>query len=251
MRNGVKWFLVWATLAVTPLSDIKANNFVKKDNLLWEDFKEELYQSLNNDNSKDTIILQSNKESEVLSPIDAKIVVDAALSYFDEEVRLYSLKWEAREKVKAILMNYLSVHPILKKNSNWEILFVIDSKRQFASMIKNLANTLFDWMPRIIREIAVLIAFWWNDELQKTLNNLDYTVMNLPLKQYRDIVFDYFWWIVKRVASSMGLKITVRDYYSTVHGYYPNKNHERVLNELARTWQYDDNIVDLIYPFRK
>ena len=35
---------------------------------------------------KDTITLQSNKESEVLSPIDAKIVVDAALSYFDEEV---------------------------------------------------------------------------------------------------------------------------------------------------------------------
>lgn len=251
MWNWLKELLVWATLSVTPLSDMKANNFVEKDSLWWVNLKKELFQSLNNNESKGTLTLYSNMESEVLYPIDAKIVIDAALSYFDEEVRLYSLKWEARENVKTILMNYLLAHPILKKNSKWEILFVIDNKNQFASMIKNLANTLFDWMPRIIREIAIFIAFWWNEELQKTLNNLDYTIMNLPLKQYRDIVFDYFGWIVKRVASSMNLKITVGDYYSSVHGYYPNKNHERILSELDGTWQIDDNIVDLIYPFRK
>ncbi len=253
MWNGIKEFLVWATLAVTPISETKAIDFVEQNNLqfLWRNLKNELFQSLGRDNFNGAPVLHNNEEHEILSSIDSKIVIDAALSYFDEEVKLYSLKWESREKVKAILVDYFSVHPILKKNSKWEILFVIDNKSQFTAMIKNLANTLFDWMPRFIREIAVLIAFWWNEELQKTLNNLDYTVMNLPLKQYRDIVFDYFGWIVKRVASSTNLKISVRDYYSTVYWYYPNKNHERILKELNKTWQFDDDIVDLIYPFRK
>lgn len=252
MKNGIGVSIIWATLAFAPLSDLKAGNLEKDNNSisLWKTVKSELFQSLNNDNFNQ-IDLQLTEQSEIVSPVSRGIVVNAALSYFDEEVKLYSLKWEAREKVKTILMDYLSAHPILKKTSNWEILFIIDNKPEFASMIKNLANTLFDGMPKIIRDIAVLIAFWWNEELQNTLNNLDYTVMNLPIKQYKDIVFDYFWWIVKRVASSLGFKITVGDYYTKVHEYYPNKNHDRILKELEKTWQIDDNIVDLRYPFKK
>jgi hypothetical protein len=37
--------------------------------------------------------------------------------------------------------------------------FIIVNNREFASMIKNLANTLFDGMPKVIRSIAILIAF--------------------------------------------------------------------------------------------
>ena len=251
MRNEIRASIVSVALAIAPLSGLKADDFGAENKLWWwNNVKSELYNNLNKENLN-TIELQWSKEIESLFPIDAKIVTNAALSYFDEEVKLYSLKWEAREKVWTILLDYLSVHPILRQNSNWEILFIIDNKPAFASMIKELANTLFDWMPKFIRDVAVLIAFGWNDELQKTLNNLDYTVMNLPTKQFRDIVFDYFAWIVKRVALSINWNISVREYYRKVHEYYPNKNHDKILKELSKTWQIDDDIVVLKYPFKK
>lgn len=251
MKKWIWVSLLWLALATWPISEVKANNFAVKSHLeSHEDsVKNNLLQNLNENNSDD-IYLQWNLESLTLVPISARIVTDAALSYFDEEVKLYSLKWEERKQVEKILMDYLTTHPILKKNSKWEVFFVIDNKSEFTSMIKNLANTLFDWMPKIIRDIAVLIAFGWNDELQKKLDNLDSTVMNLPLKQYKNIVFDYFWWVVKRICSSTNWKITVRNYYASVHKYYPNKNHDQVLNELNKTWQLDDNIIMLKYPFK-
>lgn len=239
-------------LAVSPLSDVKADNLNRINNLelVWKNIENDLLKNLNEDNPNE-ITLQWAVESKILLPINARIITDAALSYFDEEVKLYSLKWEAREKVERILIEYLSAHPILKKDSGWEILFLIDNKKEFATMIKNLANTLFDWMPKIIRDLAILIAFWWNEELQKTLNNLDYTVMNLPTKQYKDIVFDYFAWIVKRVALSIDWNITVEEYYNSVNKYYPNKNHDKILKELDKTWQLGDDIIVLRYPFKK
>ena len=118
-------------------------------------------------------------------------------------------------------------------------------------MIKNLANTLFDWMSKVIREIAIFLVFWWNEELQNTLNHLDSSVMNLSSKQYKDIVFDYFLWIVKNVASDRNLKITLRDYYTAVHKYYPNKHHVKILEELEKTWKFDEDVRNLKYPFKK
>ena len=252
MKNWIWAYLVWIALAASPISDVKAETFMWRNNLELSEgkAKKELLQSLNGDNPNE-ITLQWVMEVGSLTPISARIITNAALNYFDEEVKLYSLKWEARKKVEQIMMEYLSAHPILKMNSDWDILFLIDNKKEFASMIKNLANTLFDWMPKVIRDIAIWIAFGWNEELQKTLNNLDSTVMNLPIKQYKDIVFDYFWGIVKRVASSMEWEITVRDYYDSVNKYYPNKNCEKIWKELEKTWQLDDNMVVLKYPFKK
>jgi hypothetical protein len=252
MRNEIWASIIWVALAMTPLSDLKAANSTSKVNFgwLWDDMKAQLIYSLNEDNYNE-IILHWAKESESLLAIDEKTIIDAALSYFDEEVKLYSLKWEAREKVKSLLKDYLSAHPILKKNANGGILFIIDNKQEFASMIKKLANTLFDWMPRVIRDIAIFLVFGWNNELQKTLDNLDSTVLNLASKQYKDIVFDYFWSIVKRVASNVGWEMTVGEYYNSVNKYYPNKNHNQILNELERMWQLDNNMVNLKYPFKK
>ena len=252
MKNEIKASIVWAALAIAPLSGLKANNFVEENNSkwLWNNMKSELFYNLKKDNPN-TISLQWGKEHESFYPIDSRIVIDAALSYFDEEVKLYSLKWEARENVVLILQNYLSSYPILKRNAKWEVVFIIDNKPEFASMIKNLANTLFDWMPKIIRDIAVLIAFGWNEELQKTLDNLGRTLYFLPSKQYKDIVFDYFWWILKRVCYRVDWEIVVDDFYNKVNEYYPNKNHEQILKELNDTWQIDNDIKDLKYPFRK
>ena len=252
MRNENWASIVWAALAIAPFSGLKANDFAEDNNMkwLWNKINTELYHSLDKDNPN-IISLQWSKEQEVLMSIDSKIVIDAALSYFDEEVKLYSLKWEARENVVLILQNYLSSHPILKKNAKWEVVFIIDDKKEFASMIKNLANTLFDWMPKVIRDIAIWIAFGWNEELQKTLNNLDRTLYLLPSKQYKDIVFDYFWWILKRICYRVDWGIMVEDFYGKVYVYYPNKNHEQILKELNDTWQIDNDIKDLKYPFRK
>ena len=252
MRNEIKASIVWAALAIAPLSGLKANDFVEGNNgrWLWNKIKSELYLDLKEDNIS-TITLQWAKEYGEIVPIDSKIIIDAALSYFDEEVKLYSLKWEARENVKLILKNYLSSHPILKKNSNWEVVFIIDNKREFASMIKELANTLFDGMPKVIRSIAILIAFGWNEELQKTLDNLDASLMKLPSKQYKDIVFDYFWWIIKRVCNSVWWMMVVGDYYNKVHTYYPNKNHMQIVKEMDAAAQTDNDIKSLKYPFKK
>ena len=252
MRNEIWASLVWAALAIAPFSGLKANSFVVDNNIKWLGNKvnTELYHSLYKDNPNE-ISLQWAMESEPFSPIHEKVVINATLNYFDEQVHLYSLEWKARENVQIILKDYLSVHPILKKDSKWNMLFLIDNKSEFADMIKSLANTLFDWMPKVIRKIAIFLVFWWNEELQDTLNNLDYTVMNLSIKQYKDIVFDYFLWIVKNVASAMDLKITLRDYYTAVHKYYPNKNHVKILEELENTWKFDEDVRYLKYPFKK
>lgn len=251
MKKWIWLSLLWLSLTTWPISAMKTDNFIEKNKIeIQEDStKYKLFNSLNNQSEQTT--LQWDIESLALVPIDARIVTDAALSYFDEEVKLYSLKWEERKQVETILMEYLSSHPVLQKNINWEILFIIDDKKEFAKTIKNLANTLFDWMPKVIRDIAVFLVFWWNEGLQKKLDNLDSTVMNLSLKQYKDIVFDYFWWIVKRICSSVGWKMTVRNYYNSVHKYYPNKNHNQLLNELNKTWQLDDNMIVLKYPFKR
>ena len=252
MKKWIWISLIWLSLATWQLSDVKAENFIEKNKLgIQEDtIKSNLYKNLSKSNS-DTISFQWDIESMTLVPIDARLITDAALSYFDEEVKLYSLKWEERKQVETILMEYLSSHPILKKSSDWKIWFVIDDKKEFAKTVKNLANTLFDWMPKVIRDIAVFLVFWWNEGLQKKLDNLDSTVMDLSLRQYRDIVFDYFWWIVKRICSSVNWKMTIRDYYNSVHKYYPNKNHNQLLNELNKTWQLDNNMTTLKYPFKK
>ena len=252
MRNEIGASIVSAALAIAPLSGLRADNIFVENDLKWLwGVKLELYESLNNKNNSNTIILKGAKEYWELVPIDSKIIIDAALSYFDEEVKLYSLKWEARENVQLILKNYLSSHPILKKNSNWEVVFIIDNKKEFAGMIKNLANTLFDWMPKVIRSLAVLIAFGWNEELQKTLDNLDSSLMKLPSKQYKDIVFDYFWWILKRVCESVWWDMIVEDYYNRVHVYYPNKNHIQILKEMDVAGQTNNDIKLLKYPFKK
>ena len=239
-------------LAAFSISDAKAEISFWKNNLelFGGKTKNDIFKNLN-EGSPNEIDLLWAIEAEAFSSIEPQIIINGTLDYFDEQVHLYSLEWKARENVQIILRDYLSVHPILKKDQKWNMLFLIDNKPEFARMIKNLANTLFDWMPKVIREIAIFLVFWWNEELQNTLNNLDSTVMNLSVKQYKDIVFDYFLWIVKNVASDMNLKITLKDYYTAVHKYYPNKNHAKILEELEKTWKFGEDIRNLKYPFKK
>ena len=70
-------------------------------------------------------------------------------------------------------------------------------------------------------------------------------------KQYKSIVFDYVWGIVKRVAKSINWKMTLKDYYEDVSWYFPNKNSDQIVQELVSNWNWNIDIKNLVYPFKK
>lgn len=234
MKNLIKTWIVSATLAASSLS-ASANDFPK---------------------TSDTINITKSEVSNTLNVewlynIDAKVFTDAALSYFDEEVRLYDLKWEARRQVESVLMSYFSRHPVLKISKNWELELIIDDKKEFEAMIRKLADAILWWMSPLLRTIWITIAFWWHSWMERQLNNIWETLHDLKPKLYKNIVFDYVWWIITRAAKSSGWNMTIKNYYKNVDWYYPNKNFEIIMDELDKTGQWNLDIKNLEYPFRK
>lgn len=209
----------------------------EKDN--QKNIQTELFLNLNNSNYKENID----------SWVNARVITDAALRYFDEEVRLYKLKPETRKQVDAIMMNYLSQHPILEINQKWEIRFVIDDKQEFSKIIDKLTHTLLNGMSPFIRKIAIAFVFWWEANLQSQLDNLDKSVWIMKPKQYKDVVFDYLWWIIKRVVKDVNWKMNVKDYYDEVNRYFPNQNSWIIWKELIDSWMEEEDIRNLEYPF--
>lgn len=181
--------------------------------------------------------------------VPAKKITDAALRYFDEEVKLYKLKPKTRVEIQGILMKYLSTHPLLVKNNNWNILFVIDDKKAFSNMVSDITHCLLNWMPSLVRKIAVNWVFWWEEKLQNKLDNLNQTVRNMKYKQYEDVVLDYVWWIIKRSISDKDWKITTKEYCEEVMKYFPNKNSDKLLKDLEQSNQSWNSLVHLKYPF--
>ena len=64
------------------------------------------YSSLNND----SIVSNNNNEKINLVKVNSKIVVDAVLNYFDEDVKMFKLSQEAKIKLSELLNSYLSNH---------------------------------------------------------------------------------------------------------------------------------------------
>ena len=106
-------------------------------------------------------------------------------------------------------------------------------------------------MPFLVKKVWIPLYFGWNDKLQEKLDNLWKTVMDMKEKQYKDVVFDYVWWIVKRVAKSVNWKMTVMQFYNDVNRYFPNNNSEKISQELTRTWIWNQDIKYMNYPFKK
>jgi hypothetical protein len=80
-------------LVATSFSDSHVNSKeVLNNNLIKIDFNKELFSSLDTSNKFSDDFDDSSESSEILLSIDAKIVTQAALDYFDQEVKLYSLK---------------------------------------------------------------------------------------------------------------------------------------------------------------
>ena len=249
MKNFLKSVAVWVGLTFMPLN-VNANNFGSSQNDMKQGVKSELFENFNNSKSGD-IILQWDSENINLESVDPKLVVDATLDYFKEDVKAYKLSPEAKKKLVWALNSYLVAHPILKIWSEWEMFFVIDNKKAFLQLVKQFAGIVIDDMPFLVRKVAIPLFFGWVDGIQRSLNNLDSTVMNMKEKQYKDVIFDYIWWIVKRVVISLNWNMKVWDYYDEITGYYPNKNSWKIMRELEESWLSELDMKNLKYPFKK
>jgi uncharacterized protein with gpF-like domain len=116
-------------------------------------------------------------------------------------------------------------------------------------MVKNVVNIVIDDMPFLVRRIWIPLFFWWNDAIQDKLDNLDVTLMNMKENQYKDIVLDYFAWIVKRIAISIDWKVTLGEYFRDITHYYPNKNWKHILDDLNNSGKVNLDIKN--YKFEK
>lgn len=207
---------------------------------------------LNNTNFELSNTLNYQDDKEILSSyVDSRIITKAIFDYFDEEVKKYKLSSEARVKVSSILNSYFTAHPVLVIWNGWRMSFVIYDKKEFCRVVKQLVNIILDDMPSFVRKVWVLLLFGGENVLQEKLSNLWNTLMNMKEKQYKDVIFDYVWWIVKRVASSVNWRMTIKQYYNDINKYFPNKNLENITQELSITWNWNVDIKYMKYPFKK
>lgn len=226
MKNSLKAWVISAAIASMPLN-VNAHNFGSD---LKNQTKEEI-----------SIVLWEKEESMSLY-IPPKVMTKAMLDYFDEEVKMYKLSLDARSQVISILNSYFDSHRIFVMNDDWRLDFVIDDKKEFSLMVKRLVSVIINDMPFLVRKLVIPLFLWWADAIQAKLDNLDVTLLNMKEKQYKDVMFDYVAWIVKRVAGSINGKITVWEYYEDISSYYPNKNWKHILEELNNSGQARQDI---------
>ncbi len=238
MKNSIKNWLIWTIIWLTPLSS-SANNEISNSDFL-----------INNTQIELATAIDSDKEF-LTQSIDPKIITNAALRYFDEEVKAYKLKKEAKQKIAEVLNSYFSAHSVIRLSNNGKLIFKIDNKKEFSRTTKEIVDILLNNMPFLVRKVWVLLFFGWEWSLHKKLDNLDKTMWDMKSKEYKNIVFDYVWWIFKRVAEDVGWKMTINEYYDSINRQYPNKNSENIIIDLKKSWQWDVDIKYLNYPFKK
>lgn len=246
MKNPIKAWIISATLSTMPLN-VNANNF--DDRWLQENINSELFLNLDKHIPQD---IQSSENVEQLNMVwvKPKIVINAVLNYFDEDVKMFKLSQKAKKKLTLMLNPYLSAHPILKVWPNWNMVFVIDDKKAFAGMVKDFVTIVIDDMPFLVRKVVIPLFLGWHDTIQEKLSDLDSVTMDLKEKQYKDIILDNLGWFVKKVAISIKWNMTIGEYYDTIDTYYPNKNSESIRAELNNLWLMNKDIKSLDYPFK-
>ena len=249
MKDLIKSVAVWASIAVMPLNmDLKDLNLTQT---MKDKTNSELFMNFGKENFSGFVSNGENLERQNLTPINPKLIINAALKYFDEEVSAFDLSLEAKQEISGILAQYLAAHSILKVWSDWRVIFVIENKKDFSNMMKQLVKVIIDDMPFLLRRVAIPVFFGWVSSIQRSLDNLDVTAMNMKEKQYKSVVFDYMWWIVKRVLISMNGDMKIWDYYNSIRRYYPNRNSDKIVQELETLWLKDKDMKNLQYPFKK
>ena len=226
MNNSIKAWIISVAIATMPLN-VKANNSGR-------DFENQIKTELF------TTLWDKNETADLY--ISPKVVTNAVLNYFDEEVKRFKLSDEARSKIESILNSYFSNHYAFDIDDQWNMTFVIDDKKEFSLMVKNVVNVVIGDMPFLIRKVVIPLFLWRNDAIQEKLDHLDDTLMNMKEKEYKDVIFDYIAWILKRVAISVDWRITLGKYYKDISRYYPNKNGKHILEELNKSGQAELDI---------
>ena len=241
MKNRIKNGVVWITIWLSPIASFA-------ENTLWnsEDFSTQTKIELSNTLNYD---MDYNIES-INKKISAKILTDAALSYIDEEVKAYKLKPESREKLSTVLNSYFSSNCILEMWDDGRLIFKIDDKKAFIKVAKDVVNIVLDNMPFLVRKVWVVLFFGGENSLQKKLDNLDSTMRNMKSKEYKNIIFDYVAWIIKRVAKKVNWNMVVDEYYNGISKQFPNKKGNQILLELNNSWQSKSDIKNFKYPFK-
>ena len=246
MRNSIKTWKISAVFATMPLN-INGNSFEKYNkNLKNNEISTSLFENLKS--TEPSLIW--NKEYINVIAVDPKIIDNAVMSYFNEEVKMFKISQKAKDRISLLLANYLSNHSVLKIWSDWNLIFEIDNKKDFSLMVKQFVNIILDDMPFLVRKIIIPLFLWWNDAIQKKLDNLDTTAYEMKEKQYKDVVFDNVAWIIKRVAASVKWNMKIGNFYDTVNGYYPNQNYSSIKTEIDQLWLKDQDIKNLKYPFK-
>lgn len=238
MKSSIKAWIIWTTVAFMPLN-LRANNFDKTQDTLKNQTNTELI----------TALADTNKVESLKFSVSPRIITKAVLDYFDEEVEIYKLSPEAKQQIRLILNSYFSSHNVFDIDINWNMKFVMDDKKEFALMAKKVLNVVIENMPFLVRKVIIPLFLWWNDEIQKKLDNLDATMMNMNEKQYKSMVLDYIAWIARRVVVDVDWKFTVWEYYWDISSYYPNKNWKRILEELKNSNQINLDIRN--YKYKK
>jgi hypothetical protein len=58
--------------------------------------------------------LIADKECINVIIVDPKVIDDAVMNYFDEEVKMFKISQKARDRISLLLRNYLATHSVLK-----------------------------------------------------------------------------------------------------------------------------------------
>ena len=246
MKNSIKTWIISATFATMPLN-VNGNSFENYNkNLRIDEINTSLFENLKNTEPS----LIADKECINVIIVDPKVIDDAVMNYFDEEVKMFKISQKARDRISLLLRNYLATHSVLKIWSDWNLIFEIDNKKDFSLMVKQFVNIILDDMPFLVRKIIIPLFLWWNDAIQQKLDNLDITAYEMKEKQYKDVIFDNVAGIVKRVAISVKWNMKIGKFYDSVSSYYPNQNSNNIRIELDKLWLKDQDIKNLKYPFK-
>ena len=244
MKSSIKAPLISLAFATMPLNS-NAEIYNQRN-----DCANRINTSLFENLSKDSVLLDGNSEKIELVNVNSRIIVDAVLNYFDEDVKMFKLSQKAKLRLTDLLNSYLANHWVLKLWGDWNLIFVIDNKKEFSLMVKNFVNIVIDDMPFLVRKVVIPLFLGGNDVIQQKLDNLDETLMNMKEKQYKDVMFDYIAWFIKRVAISSKSNMKMGSYFDAISGYYPNRNSGKIKNDLDKMWLKNKDIKSLKYPFK-
>ena len=180
--------------------------------------------------------------------LSSSVITDETINYINSKVKSLTLDDKMKEWMRDVLDKYLALHPILKKDKNKHIVLEIDDKKEFSNMLNGLRDRL---SPSLLwGENSLNWKEWLSvSSFGSWLRNLSNSMKDLDSDKYKDIIFNHFWWLIKNIVKSGWWNMTIKEYYDSISKCYPNKNADKILNDLNSSGRADKDIKDMRYPF--